>query len=188
MPERIRTALTTAAAIVSIAVSWVVCAGPASALDTMYTGNGTVKLTDGNSGFTISCTSTVSGAYNTSTPPEIATLTGAAFSSCTGSGLSFTVAAGGLAWTVTTTSSTPNQAGTIGHMSLTVSAAGCSFTVNGTIATGHHGKIRFTYNYTPPVLKFLSTGGNLHLWNVSGCFGLVSGGDAATLSGSYKVT
>ena len=34
----------------------------------------------------------------------------------------------------------------------------------------------------------LTTGGNLHVFNVSGCAGLINSGDATTFSGTYTVT
>ena len=35
----------------------------------------------------------------------------------------------------------------------------------------------------------LTTGGNLHVWNVSsGCAGLINSGDPTTFSGTYTVT
>jgi hypothetical protein len=37
-------------------------------------------------------------------------------------------------------------------------------------------------------LTVLATGGNLHIYNVSGCFGLINSGDTATFGGSYQIT
>jgi hypothetical protein len=75
------------------------------------------------------------------------------------------------------------------HIKLSVAALGCSGTVDGTKATADNGKITVTYTNKTGVLKTLTTGGNLHLFNVtSGCLGVINTGDKATMSASYTVT
>jgi hypothetical protein len=75
------------------------------------------------------------------------------------------------------------------HIKLSVAALGCSGTVDGTKATADNGKITVTYTNKTGVLKTLTTGGNLHLFNVtSGCLGVINTGDKATISASYAVT
>jgi hypothetical protein len=69
-----------------------------------------------------------------------------------------------------------------------VSSSICSFVVDGTGATSNNGLVKIKYTNGTHVLKILATGGNLHLYNVSGCLGLVSSGDAGSISGSYKVS
>ena len=45
-----------------------------------------------------------------------------------------------------------------------------------------------TYTNSTGALKVLTTGGNLHIYNVSGCAGLIRSGDATTFSGTYAVS
>jgi len=37
-------------------------------------------------------------------------------------------------------------------------------------------------------IKLLTTGGNLHFYNVRGCAGLIGTGDSATISATYTVS
>ena len=37
-------------------------------------------------------------------------------------------------------------------------------------------------------LTLVTSGGSLHIYNVSGCFGLINSGDAATFSGAYSLS
>ena len=75
------------------------------------------------------------------------------------------------------------------HIKLSVAALGCSGTVDGTKSTADNGKITVTYTNKTGVLKTLTTGGNLHLYNVtSGCLGVINTGDKVTISASYTVT
>ena len=36
--------------------------------------------------------------------------------------------------------------------------------------------------------KILAAGGNLHVYNVSGCLGVIANGDAGTITGTYAVS
>jgi hypothetical protein len=45
-----------------------------------------------------------------------------------------------------------------------------------------------TYTNGTHVLKILASGGNLHIYNVKGCFGLIKSGDKSAFTGSYKIT
>lgn len=172
----------TAAALLAAGLA----AGPALAVGTAYTGKGTAMLTDGSTSTLITCSSTVGGSLSSS---NITTMTSASFTTCTGpAGLTFTLT-GNPPWTVTTTTPAPPvQTGTIGGITLHAAGPSCSFEVNGPAATGHTGKVKFKYTPGTSKLKFLTTGGNLHIFDVSGCLGLVSSGDAATLGATYKVT
>jgi hypothetical protein len=76
--------------------------------------------------------------------------------------------------------------GTITGLEATVSGTGCSATIAGTSATTT-GTVRATYTNSTGVLKVLPTGGTLHAYNVSGCFGLINNGDPISMSASYKV-
>ena len=46
--------------------------------------------------------------------------------------------------------------------------------------------VDFTYSDRTHQVK--TNGGNLHIYNVTGCFGLVTNGDPASLTNSFTVT
>jgi hypothetical protein len=60
--------------------------------------------------------------------------------------------------------------------------------IDGTSGGASDGMVDITYDPATGQLKILKTGGNLHAYNVSGCFGLYVNGNAMTLSGTYTVT
>lgn len=60
-------------------------------------------------------------------------------------------------------------------MHFTFSGASCSAVVDGTSGTAGDGKVKFNYANKTGALKIPSTGGSLHVWDVTGC----SGGAAA---------
>jgi hypothetical protein len=67
-----------------------------------------------------------------------------------------------------------------------LSGSGCTATVAGTKST-NPGTVNGTYSNSTHILK--SSGGNLHIWNVSsGCLGLAHNGDPATLRGNVTIT
>jgi hypothetical protein len=50
------------------------------------------------------------------------------------------------------------------------------------------GTVKVTYTNSTGKLTTLTSGGNLHVFNVKGCAGLINSGDATTFSGSYAVS
>jgi hypothetical protein len=48
--------------------------------------------------------------------------------------------------------------------------------------------VKVTYTNSTHKLKVLASGGTLHVWNVSGCAGLINSGDATTFVGTYLVS
>ncbi len=48
--------------------------------------------------------------------------------------------------------------------------------------------MKVTYKNSTGKLSVLATGGNLHVWAVSGCAGLINTGDATQFVGAYTVT
>lgn len=88
---------------------------------------------------------------------------------------------------VSYSSSTGVTSGKITGLEGTVSATGCSATIAGTSATTP-GTVKATYTNSTGVLKVKPTGGTLHVWNVSGCEGLINSGDPITMSAAYKVS
>ena len=133
---------------------------------------GTVKSGSGLSGTGI-------GSIKTST-----------FNTCTGPlGLTFTVTTGHLPWHLNAVSySSGVTHGTITGIHATLNGSGCSAVVDGTGATANNGKVSGTYTNSTHKLKILTTGGNLHIYNVIGCAGLITSGDASTFSASYSIS
>jgi hypothetical protein len=122
----------------------------------------------------------------------IGSITSVAFNTCTGSGFTFTVKTGHLPWHLNATSfnkTTGVTTGTITGIHSTLSVPGlCSAVVDGTSGTANNGMVKVTYTNSTGKLKVLTTGGNLHVYNVVGCAGLINSNDASTFSGNYTVT
>ena len=122
----------------------------------------------------------------------IASIAKVAFNTCTGPlGLSFTVTAAHLPWSLNANSynaSTGVTKGVITGAHATLSGSGCSAVVDGSSATGNNGTVAGTYTNSKHQLKTLTTGGNLHIYDVNGCFGLIANGDTATLSGTATIS
>ena len=157
---------------------------------------GTTTLTDTNGGSKVTCTSSKStGTLKTghgisgANLGSIKTLT---FNNCTGPlSLTFTVTNSHFPWTLHGTAFNATSGvttGTITGIHSKLTAAGCSAVVDGTGATANNGKVKVTYTNGTGKLKVLTTGGNLHVYNVSGCAGLIHSGDATTFSGTYTVS
>jgi hypothetical protein len=97
------------------------------------------------------------------------------------------VTAHGLPWKATTTSSSGGtEKGKISGISLDGSGDGCSAEINGTSSSGSNGAVKFSYTSSTGALKFLTTGGNLHVYDSNGCLGVINDGDSVTLGASYK--
>jgi hypothetical protein len=154
---------------------------------------GKTTLTDTNTGSVLTCASSsskgtlkkghgISGA-------SLGTITALSFSTCKGPlNLTFTVANSGFPWKLSGTSfksgvTTGNITGIKSHLS----GPGCSADVAGTTATTP-GKVKVTYTNSTHKLNVLATGGTLHVFNVSGCAGLINSGNATQFVGSYTVT
>lgn len=73
-------------------------------------------------------------------------------------------------------------------MHINASAAGCSAVIAGTTATASDGIVTFTYTDSTGHLKLLTSGGNLHFYNVTGCAGQINSGDPATLSATFPLS
>jgi len=177
----------TASAMATTAATWTVKPGG------NVTGNaGKTTLTDKNTNQTLSCKSSATTAKldkGSGQTNPLGKINSATFSTCTGPG--------GLTFTVTTSASTSpwklngsTFSGGVTHGTITgiranLSGVGCSATVGGTTATST-GKVTGTYTNSTGILKV--SGGNLHVWNVSGCLGLINSGDATTFVGSYTIS
>jgi len=156
---------------------------------------GTTKLTDTNTGSVLQCTSSKStgtlksgSGISGANIGSIKTLT---FSNCTGPlGLTFTVTNSGFPWTLHGTAFNATSGVTTGNITgikSHLSGPSCSADVAGATATTP-GKVKVTYTNSTHKLKVLAGGGTLHVFNVSGCAGLINSGDATTFTGTYTVT
>lgn len=63
----------------------------------------------------------------------------------------------------------------------------CSGIIDGTSATAGNGLVRFKYQDNIGFLLTLFGGGSLHLFNVSGCGGLINNGDALTFRAGFAL-
>jgi len=124
----------------------------------------------------------------------LGSITKVSFSDCTGPlGVTFTYTSHGLPWklnAVSYDSSTGVTTGTITGIDLTLSGPSCSADVDGTGASKDNGKVDATYTNSTGVLKVLTTGGNLHFYDVIGCgfTGGINNGDTFTFNPTYTVT
>ncbi len=180
--------LGTATAMATTATTWTIKPGGA------VTGSaGKTTLQDTKTHQTLSCKSSATKATlkkGSGQTNPIGNITSVTFSTCTGPG--------GLKFTVSTSASTKTPwklvgssykggvtHGKITGIKATLSGAGCSATVGGTTA-GSTGTTTGTYTNKTGILKV--SGGNLHVWNVSGCLGLINTGDGTTFTGLYKIS
>jgi hypothetical protein len=156
---------------------------------------GTTTLKDTNTGSVLTCTSsTSSGTLKKGSGisgTNLGSITALSFSNCTGPlGLTFTVSNSGFPWTLSGTAYNATSGVTTGFINgikSHLSGPSCSADVAGATATSK-GKVKVTYTNGTGKLKVLPTGGNLHVFNVSGCAGLINSGDATQFSGTYTVS
>lgn len=157
--------------------------------------SGTV-LKDNSTGTKLSCkTSKAKGTAKKGSGlagAKIAKITSVTFATCTGpAGLTFTVkttATASKPWFLNAkTYSGGVTHGTLTGIKATLSGTACSATVAGTSAS-KTGSVKGTYTNSTHVLKVSPTGGTLHIWNVSGCLGLIANGNASGFTGKYKIT
>jgi hypothetical protein len=160
-------------------------AGPAAAVQ--FAGSGKMPITDTTDGTPLPCRARFSGDDNTASPPGIASITAISFSDCVGPvNIVFTVTPHGLPWQASPAGSGSGvQKGKFTGISLVLAGPGCAATVDGASATGDNGDVAFSYNPATSRLTLLKTGGNLHYYDVTGCFGLIHDGDTVTMTGSY---
>jgi hypothetical protein len=153
---------------------------------------GTTTLTDTTRNVTLRCTSSrVTGTLDVGSSADniLGRITGATWTSCTLAGIfTFNVTAQGLPWNLNGNPSTSTASviqGTITGVRATLSGPACSAVVAGSSATTG-GTVNGTFTNATDVLAV--NGGNLRIWNVVGCGGLMSSGDSANFQGNYTVT
>ncbi len=177
-----------AASNTGAAATWTVKPG-----GTITAAAGVTTLKDTNTGSTLTCqTSSGKGTVKSGSGLSgtgIGSITALSFSTCTGPlGLVFTVKTTHFPWHLNAVSfSSGVTTGTITGIHATLTGPSCSATVDGTGATANNGKV--TAKYTNSTGKLATTGaGNLHIYNVSGCAGLIHSGDGSSFKGSYTIT
>ena len=80
--------------------------------------------------------------------------------------------------------------GAITHLGATISTdsgGACSGSIDGTGPTTDNGMMRFKYYNNAGELQTRRGGGNLHADNVTGCGGLINGGDVLTYTGHASI-
>ncbi|HLX50952.1 MAG TPA: hypothetical protein VKS82_21705 [Streptosporangiaceae bacterium] len=196
MLTRLRGPVLTAAVVATVAV---LGAGPAFAATWTVTPGGSVSgsagtttLKDSSTGTTVNCSSsTASGSLKSGSglSNPIGSITSINFNNCTGPlGITFSASVSGPFPLNANSYSSGTTSGTITNVHGTLTSSACSLVIDGTSATAHNGTVNVTFTNSTSTLKVLTTGSTLHIYNVSGCFGLVRNGDGATFSGSYSIT
>jgi hypothetical protein len=157
--------------------------------------SGSAQVKDAKTGTVAKCTSLkLSGTLKSGhglSGAGLGTIKTASFTGCTIATVAVSVAVHGLPWKENATSFNATTGVTTGNISgidLVATAPGCSATLDGTAAGANNGKTKITYTNSTGKIKLLGSGGNLHSWGVSGCFGLVNNGDVQQASGSGTVT
>jgi len=179
---------TTAAMASNINATWSVSPGG----NISFSGTGQVK--DAATGTVAKCTIKMTGTLKAGhglAGAGLGTIKTASFTSCTIATVAVTVTTHGLPWKLNASSFNATGGVTTGNISgidLVATAPGCSATLDGTGAGANNGKTKITYTNSTGKIKLLGSGGNLHSYAVSGCFGLVNNGDVQKASGSGTVT
>jgi hypothetical protein len=153
---------------------------------------GSTKLTDATTDGVITCTSSAtSGKLKSGSGlagQGLGTLSKVSFSKCTGEGFSITMTSGALPWSLNAVSYKSGVTdGTITGVHITGKNSDCSAVLDGTSGTADNGMVKFTYTNKTHKMAILATGGNLHIYDVSGCGGFINDGDSATFATSYTV-
>lgn len=112
------------------------------------------------------------------------------FNHCTGPlGETLSLTATDLPWHLNLSSDTGGVVtGSISHMQIKLMFPGCTAVIDGTSATASDGHVKFHYSDSTGHLTTLTTGGNLHFYNVRGCAGLFNTGDPMTISANFAVS
>jgi hypothetical protein len=158
--------------------------------------SGTTTLKDTTTGNSLTCKSSATKATLKKgtglSGTALGSITSVTFATCTGPlGLTFTVKSNDLPWklnAVSYDSSTGVTTGTITGIDATLTGPSCSAEVDGTAAGKHDGEVKGTYTNSTGKLAILAAGGNLHIYDVSGCAGLIASGNASEFTASYTIS
>jgi hypothetical protein len=77
--------------------------------------------------------------------------------------------------------------GTIGHLRIALLGPSCNAVLDGISATASDGLVKFRYTDSTGRLTVLTGGGTPHFYDVSGCAGLFTSGDPATISATFTL-
>jgi hypothetical protein len=116
------------------------------------------------------------------------------FTNCTGPlhrgrAVTFSITPKDLPWHVNFSSYSGGVAmGSISHMQIMLGGPSCQSMISGTSATANDGHVKFSYANGTGRLTTLTTGGNLHFYNVMGCAGLFNSNDPLTVSGTFPLS
>jgi hypothetical protein len=154
---------------------------------------GKTTVTDVTAGQSVTCTSSATkGSFKKGSGLSgagIGTVTSLTLKGCTVGSLTISATITGTmpvnALSYNKTAKTVSMSITKIHGSL--SASGCSATIDGTSGTAHNGTVKATYADTGGKLHVLTTGGNLHLYNVN-CFSIINNGDSVNFTTTYTLT
>jgi hypothetical protein len=182
-----------AAAPALATITWTIQPGGA-----MTAASGTVAVKDTKTGTVITCvSSTGSGTLRSGSGlsgADAGSLSAVSFVHCSApGGPNDFLQAGGLPWHVNLSSynaATGVVRGTIGKIHIALSqTASCTAMIDGTSVTARDGRVTFRYTDSTGRLTVLTTGSNLHIYDVSqGCLGVFKDGDPITLSTTYAVS
>jgi len=177
-----------APAFATTANAWTITPGGAV---TGSASNPTLK--DTKTGTVLTCTTSTTAATlkkGSGQTNPIGSIKSIAFKTCTGPlGLSFTVKVSKLPYKLKGLSynaSTGVSKVTITGVFATISGSGCTAKVAGTSATTG-GQASGTYTNSTGILTSSDPVNTLHIWNVSGCFGLIASGDPAEFTVGYAI-
>jgi hypothetical protein len=154
---------------------------------------GTTTLQDNTANQTVTCTSsTATGSLKSGTDLKgkgIGTVTSLGFNSCSVDGVTLTVSTGTVAFPLNAKSFASGLTkGSVSGIHFSVSSSVCSFVVDGSSATADNGTLITRYRNSNHILRVIPQGSTLHIYDVSGCFGIINNGDAVSVSASYKVS
>ena len=158
--------------------------------------SGKFILTDPTTGSTLTCpSSTLGGELNNGSGlpgTGIGSVTTVRSIVCpTPLGPTFILTARDLPWHLNVSSynaTTDVVTGSLGHLQIAFSGPSCTAVIDGTSGTASDGTVKVTYSNGTGRLTLLTTGGNLHFYNVRGCFGLIHSGDSTTISATYTMS
>jgi hypothetical protein len=153
---------------------------------------GTTTLKDTSSGTTVSCqTSTLTGKLKKGSGlsgTKLGTITGVDFNNCSVDGQTLSLSSGAVTWGFNAKSETGGVvSATITGIHISVSSSICSLVIDGTSGSADNGMVKVTYTNATHKLKILAGGDNLHVWDVSGCLGLVANGNKGTITSTQTI-
>jgi hypothetical protein len=153
-----------------------------------------VNFKDTTTGSIFTCSSiAISGTLKSGSGlsgPGAGSISAVTFTSCTGPlGVTFSITPKDLPWHLNLAAYSGGVVtGSISHMQIQLGGPSCQSLISGTSAAATDGHVKFRYADTTGHLTTLTTGGNLHFYNVRGCAGLFNSGDPMTIGGTFPLS